>query len=617
MRARLLAAAEAHAPRGTTFLRWVVRLTDPLFGGAQTEPLDATRWLWRYAGVTALVVALIAVRKPDVVINPQFFAEDGLAFFPQELLLGFPRAVARLYQGFPQLAHRVIAFLGGLGPVTLAPRVYAASTVLVTALGLAAFALPGFRHLVRSDGLRIAFAVAVATLPMNPVNERTLGTTANVGWFIAIWLTLSAVMRVPRSPWRAGALALAAAAAAISTPLAVINGPLWGLRVLRGIVRRDPRETVLGLLPLLTLAAVLALTPALGAHSVFKLFNRTVTISVRSFVEHTSARIAGFVVPPDLLPVLQTTSPHLVEGLAAGVAALLLLCAARDRRGRPALALAGYGVVASIGIILYGRAALNLIDPVLSLPARYRVYPLAMLCLATVAALDTVPTGRRRWLAVAAIAGLLIWVRHAEFFIPPLADLNWRAQAPQIERALRDRCPVQFSMALHPRYIPLQVVWGPRFPQPPDPAEDIVASLAGERAFAQRFVSRCEGLSEVELNLRAAAAPSGSLRVDVFTADGATAVASARLAAADVAPGWNAFCFPPVAGSLGTEYVAVLSTVGGDAGAAVHVLGTATRSPDGRAWFDGRVLTGSASLVHGCVDRDEPSLPTLERMQAR
>ncbi|MGH7789075.1 MAG: DUF6212 domain-containing protein [Candidatus Binatia bacterium] len=268
--------------------------------------------------------------------------------------------------------------------------------------------------------------------------------------------------------------------------------------------------------------------------------------------------------------------------------------------------------------MLYGRAALNLLDPVTSLPARYRVYPLAMLCLGTVALLDAVPAGRRRALAVAAVALLLLWVRHASFFIPAPADLNWDAQAPQLERALRERCPVQFSMALHPTYMPLRVIWGPRFPEPPEAAHDLVATLGGERIFAQRFVSRCEGLSEVELNLSAAASPSGSLRVDIFPADGATPVASASLPRSDVASGWNAFCFPPVVGSLGVQYVAVFSATGGDSGAPAQVRGTAVNAPrDGRAWFDGHLLPGNASLVHGCVDRQEPSLPALERMQGR
>lgn len=604
-------------------MQWLIRLTDPLFGGQQPEAPAATGWLWRYVGVTGLLVAILVVRRSDVLFNPQFFAEDAHAYFSENLLYGFPRAFAHLYQGFPHLAQRGIAFLGGLGPATLAPRVYASCAVLLSALGLAAFSLPNFRHLVRSDSLRIAFGILVATLPMDAGGfEQTLGTVANLGWFLAIWLTLFAVMRVPSSLWRACALALAAAAAALSTPLAPVNGPLWGLRVLRGMIRRDPIEGVVGIAPLLALAAALAMTPQLGAKPAAKLYQQPVGISARTYLDHTTARLAGFIIRPDLLRITWDAAPRSTRGLGLGIAAALLLCAAYRHRSRPALLLVLYAFGASIGLMLYGRAALNILDPVAwvpnSLPARYRVYPLAMLCLATVALLDAIPAGRRRSLAGAAVALLFFWVRRPAFFIPAPADLDWNAQAPKLERALRERCPVQLRAAVHPTYMPLEVVWGPRYPQPPEAAEDVVAALGGDRIFAQQFVSRCAGLSEVELNLRAAASPSGSLRVDVFAADGATPVASASLPRSAIASGWNAFCFPPVAGSLGVQYVAVLSTTGIGPDAPVGVLGTAAQArTDDRAWFDGQRLTGSASLVHGCIDRAEASLPALERMQQR
>ena len=74
---------------------------------------------------------------------------------------------------------------------------------------------------------------------MTPFDEQKIGTVCNLGWFIAAWLTLSAVQRRPATAPGTIALALTAAGAALSTPLATINVPLWGLRVLRGLVRRD------------------------------------------------------------------------------------------------------------------------------------------------------------------------------------------------------------------------------------------------------------------------------------------------------------------------------------------------------------------------------------------
>jgi len=88
-------------------------------------------------------------------------------------------------------------------PFAAAPRVYTTATIAITALGLASFALPGFRHLVRSDALRMLWCVGAASLPLEeripPVQwGGRLSNPANLGWWLAIWLSLLSFMRLPR-----------------------------------------------------------------------------------------------------------------------------------------------------------------------------------------------------------------------------------------------------------------------------------------------------------------------------------------------------------------------------------------------------------------------------------
>ena len=141
-----VAAGRAHG--------WLLLLADRLFGGSEPPAPAAERWLFRYLGVVALLAGIIVARRPDAVTTPQFWAEDGYIFFAENLTLGFPRALAKFYQGFPYLTHRLIAWAGGLVPFSLAPRVYTTSAIAVTALVLASFALPNFNHLVRSGQQR-------------------------------------------------------------------------------------------------------------------------------------------------------------------------------------------------------------------------------------------------------------------------------------------------------------------------------------------------------------------------------------------------------------------------------------------------------------------------------
>jgi hypothetical protein len=215
----------------------LLALADRLFGGTEPIPGPSRRWLVRYLGVTALLAGIIVVRRPDAVTNPQFWAEDGY-IFSENLTLGFGHALLKLYNGYPNLVQRLIAMLGGWVPFAAAPRVYTTSAIALTAFALASFSLPAFRHLVRSDALRVVFGIAAVSAPFD---REVLSNPTNLGWFIAIWLSLLSVMRLARQPWEVVLLGLLGSAAVFATPLATINLPLWLLRGWRG-VRHIPRS---------------------------------------------------------------------------------------------------------------------------------------------------------------------------------------------------------------------------------------------------------------------------------------------------------------------------------------------------------------------------------------
>src|SRR5262249_18994344 len=112
--------------------------------------------------------------------------------------------------------QRLIALLGGLVPLAHAPLVYTTSAIAISALALASFSLPCFRHLVHHDELRILWAIAAASLP---AEQELLSTATNVGWYVAIWFALLSVMRFPRQPWQLGLLVGAGTVAIFTTPL--------------------------------------------------------------------------------------------------------------------------------------------------------------------------------------------------------------------------------------------------------------------------------------------------------------------------------------------------------------------------------------------------------------
>src|SRR5262245_24553384 len=181
----------AHHPPPSAVGRRLLSATDTLFGRDDDVSDEPRRWLLRYLGVAAMLAAVIVARRPDMITNPQFWGEDGFIFFQQNLTLGFPRAVTSFYANFPYLGQRLIAAAAGLMPFAAAPRVYTTAAIAISALCVAVFSLPTFRHLARSDLLRVLWAIAVVSLPFHDYNALgLLGSPSNLGWWVAVWLAL-------------------------------------------------------------------------------------------------------------------------------------------------------------------------------------------------------------------------------------------------------------------------------------------------------------------------------------------------------------------------------------------------------------------------------------------
>lgn len=117
----------------------------------------------QFLAVAVLILILMVLRKPDTLLNPQFWAEDGLVYFSQALATG-PASVFMPYNACLWILPRLIALAVTLLPVLWAPFAFNLIALIMDAACCALFSLPAYRHLVRSDWLRIGccalFAVA-------------------------------------------------------------------------------------------------------------------------------------------------------------------------------------------------------------------------------------------------------------------------------------------------------------------------------------------------------------------------------------------------------------------------------------------------------------------------
>lgn len=166
LRARLLEGDASHRPAEesstTAGKNWTIRLV--------------TLWL--------VICALMFLRRPDSLTNSQFWAEDGVVFFTQQITAGFINSVFQPYAGYLHVIPRLIAFAASFFPLQWAPFIYDSTALLLCSLCCTVFAGPWCRNLLRSDGLRVTSCLIVATGLQ--YGSELVGVVANVQWFLAV-----------------------------------------------------------------------------------------------------------------------------------------------------------------------------------------------------------------------------------------------------------------------------------------------------------------------------------------------------------------------------------------------------------------------------------------------
>jgi hypothetical protein len=434
----------------------------------------------------ALLAVVVFCRRPDAILNPQFWGEDGNVYFLDQLTVGFWPALAKLWNSFPYLIQRLIAALGAGLPLAAAPLVYSVSTILITALAMAMFSLPGFRHLVARDTVRAAACVAAVCIP---AGQELLATSTNVGWFLAVWLALLAVMRAPRSALLFAGCCVGGAVAVASTPLAPVSAPLWMLRAAYGAVAARRRDLAFALTQLGAFVATVLVAGSLGAGDPVDVDGSLVALQTsgamifRWYPAHLVAAVklvpfvAAWCIGTAILPTRMFAGDASSWGMVTvAVPALLLVgslaLAFRDLppRGRTTVGLAAYLFLASLFLVLAGRH--NIVrgfqapSPGMNastiLFSRYRVLPYFALVLAAAAIIDSARHSATRVAAALVVGciGLFAWA--PGFRIPPFTDYGWPLWADRLEHEIRDGTRDPLVIPINPE--PYRIVFDPAAP---------------------------------------------------------------------------------------------------------------------------------------------------------
>jgi hypothetical protein len=390
----------------------------------------------RFVILFFFLAVLLLLRKPDLLTNPQLYAEDGSIFLRDQLVSSWT-AFLFPYNGQFHLVPRTIALFECFFPMLAVPLLCSIVSVSIHSLCLSLFFLPWNRWLIENDLLRAAVCLVLAT---TLDGTEMIGFSGPLMWylFLAGILLLFRPESCPPQTAR-GRLAAMAAMAAIGMSVAPMV-TMTPLAIWLAFKRRGVQQGVAVIL----LAAVVVQTCALvftpRTDHPAQLAGVLFLASELSTATVVSWAYAGVVTPlagkstAVTIGKLPSIGPPLfiVIGLAI-VVTWLLTVSPPHQRVRILVGL--YLALGTLASALYTR---NLLGLSLSLtgnapltPPRYMVLAGALLVYMTCLILQRLPLRDPRLQAACLVLVFGLGIRN-NFHQQPYPDFSWKTSAAKI-----------------------------------------------------------------------------------------------------------------------------------------------------------------------------------------
>ena len=400
-----------------------------------------------FLGIVAFVFLILFLRRPDALLYPQLWAEDGSVFLNEQLVYGFWRSALMPMAGYLHLVPRMTASLAWLLPAAWVPFAFNSVALLLAAVSCSLFALPSYRHILQSDLQRLMVCVLMAA---TPYSDEIIGSITNIQWYLAIAAILIVFHRpFSDSPPRAIPAILIGAAGAIvacTSPFCILLAPF--------LIWRFVRSSSTGRIwsGLMMAGVALQLITALA--------NQTGESSGATWTQILKSTIISFVFRVVFCQIggLWLAAWVSRHGLVSIVVAVLIgvtvwltwFGLSGDSRDRKALLLSLYLLFASIGVTMAGRAGLrqdfSTILPTAPRGERYFFLPACVFILLMALTIRKIRPTLHPALAAVFLCILFAGGLLKNFHVPPFPDLDWSVKAPRIDvwkRAWNARQAVQ------------------------------------------------------------------------------------------------------------------------------------------------------------------------------
>jgi hypothetical protein len=372
---------------------------------------------------------ILWLRRPDSLLNAQFWAEDGGVFFREQVLFGFSGAFVRLYSGYAHVIPRIVMALACALPVRWVPLGVNFSALAIAALACSAFFWPCYRRILSSDALRAVCCLLMAASIV--VGSELIGIISNVQWYLCI-LSLLLIMTIQErmEMW----LTVAQVAIALSAPVTLLFVPVLLWQAWKNPARYKGRPVVH--LAALFLQAWLMYKDSVGPRPLLR-FNSLFLATLSSGLSRcilSPLLGTGFLKQDQDVALFTKLLMALILTVSLAIFLTVKLFGLPQSKLLWSAAYVGAG---SLAIILWGRDVVKVFLTFTGLrdytAERYFLIGACMFIFFLALAIDTFVPLRYAKLSPFLLAGVFVWGTIHNFSAKPMADLNWKENAAKIE----------------------------------------------------------------------------------------------------------------------------------------------------------------------------------------
>lgn len=406
-----------------------------------TAPSAAVQIPFHWGGFATLFVSicfLFILRRPDALLNPQFWAEDGKLLFQSQLIHGGLALAIQPYRGYFIMGTRLAAAFAGCFPIKFAPLIYNLAAIVIEGLACSLFSLPWYAFLVRSRVLRTAVCIAAAGALYT---ESLVNNLCNTQWYLAVACLLLLFRQPPRQErfgaWLTSLCVLVAALGALTNPVLVVTMPICIWQI---FIRRRNRAVTIAILAGIAAQVVcfLAASPAAAStagSALLRIDHFVAAMVIAAIYNVLISSVAGwkaanFISAADGVGVFLCV----FTGAIAWLTWLWLQFSAAERvQMGTALYIGAASLILPLRVRGLSQAYVTVTHLQEPRGEQYFVIAGFVLLLLLAMTAETLWGERRQYTAAAFFMVLVTGGLIGNFRVPPFPDYQWRHYVPEVE----------------------------------------------------------------------------------------------------------------------------------------------------------------------------------------